>query len=221
MIEAYFFRTPTLNRLRSGPLGSDLDDLATSLRQQGYAWDSIRGYLEAAISSLDGCSSKGMPLQMSIKPSSSATSADCNGLLQADCPKRPKDCPTCSSSGARNSGCQSASMHRLIRRQTNGCFDMSSTWIKSVGPPPALAASLSAHGKVCPRRLFWYRPPGVAILASSSDLRFCAAKKRPRPVSSNGTKTGLSCFMSHPTISTSSCWLLSLYSESLYTLREP
>ena len=45
MIEAYFFRTPTLNRLRGGPLGSDLDDLATSLRQQGYAWDSIRGYL--------------------------------------------------------------------------------------------------------------------------------------------------------------------------------
>src|SRR6266699_301200 len=37
MIEAYFFRTPTLNRLRGGPLGSDLDDLATSLRQQGYA----------------------------------------------------------------------------------------------------------------------------------------------------------------------------------------
>jgi hypothetical protein len=29
MIEAYFFRTPTLNRLRGGPLGSDLDDLAT------------------------------------------------------------------------------------------------------------------------------------------------------------------------------------------------
>jgi len=45
MIEAYFFRTPTLNRLRGGPLGSDLADLATSLRQQGYAWDSIRGYL--------------------------------------------------------------------------------------------------------------------------------------------------------------------------------
>ena len=45
MIEAYFFRTPTLNRLRGGPLGSDLDDLATSLRQQGYAWDSIRGDL--------------------------------------------------------------------------------------------------------------------------------------------------------------------------------
>ena len=38
------------------------------------------------------------------------------------------------------------------------------------------SSSLSAHGKVFPRRLFWYRPPGVAILASSSDLRFCAAR---------------------------------------------
>ncbi len=45
MIETYFFRTPTINRLRGGPLGSDLDDLATALQQQGYAWDSIRGYL--------------------------------------------------------------------------------------------------------------------------------------------------------------------------------
>ena len=43
---------------------------------------------EAAISSLDGCSSTATPLQMSIKHSSSATSADCNDLLQADCPKR-------------------------------------------------------------------------------------------------------------------------------------
>jgi hypothetical protein len=45
MIEAYFFRTPTINRLRGGPLGSDLDDLANTLQQQGYAWDSIRHYL--------------------------------------------------------------------------------------------------------------------------------------------------------------------------------
>jgi len=45
MIEAYFFRTPTLNRLRGGPLGSDRDDLANTLQQQGYAWDSIRHYL--------------------------------------------------------------------------------------------------------------------------------------------------------------------------------
>jgi site-specific recombinase XerD len=45
MIEAYFFRTPTINRLRSGPLGSDLDDLTTALQQQGYAWDSIRHYV--------------------------------------------------------------------------------------------------------------------------------------------------------------------------------
>jgi integrase/recombinase XerD len=45
MIETYFSRTSTITRLRGGPLGADLDDLATALQQQGYAWDSIRGYL--------------------------------------------------------------------------------------------------------------------------------------------------------------------------------
>jgi len=45
MIETYFSRPSTLNRLRSGPIGSDLDDLAIALQQQGYAWDSIRNYL--------------------------------------------------------------------------------------------------------------------------------------------------------------------------------
>ena len=45
MIETYFSRTSTINRLRGGPLGPDLDDLATALQQQGYAWDSIRHYL--------------------------------------------------------------------------------------------------------------------------------------------------------------------------------
>jgi hypothetical protein len=45
MLENYFSRPSTLNRLRSGPIGSDVDDLATALQQQGYAWDSIRnGY---------------------------------------------------------------------------------------------------------------------------------------------------------------------------------
>lgn len=45
MIETYFSRTSTINRLRGGPLGPDLDDLVTALQQQGYAWDSIRHYL--------------------------------------------------------------------------------------------------------------------------------------------------------------------------------
>jgi hypothetical protein len=45
MIETYFSRPSTIHRLRSGPLGSDLDDLANTLQQQGYAWDSIRHYL--------------------------------------------------------------------------------------------------------------------------------------------------------------------------------
>jgi hypothetical protein len=45
MIETYFARTSTIARLRSGPLGPDLDALASALRQQGYARDSIRRYL--------------------------------------------------------------------------------------------------------------------------------------------------------------------------------
>jgi len=45
MLENYFSRPSTLNRLRSGPIGSDVDDLATALHQQGYAWDSIRNYV--------------------------------------------------------------------------------------------------------------------------------------------------------------------------------
>jgi len=45
MLENYFSRPSTLNRLRSGPIGSDVDDLATALQQQGSAWDSIRNYV--------------------------------------------------------------------------------------------------------------------------------------------------------------------------------
>ena len=45
MITTYFSRSSTLNRLRSGPLGDDLDDLAATLQQQGYAYDSIRVYV--------------------------------------------------------------------------------------------------------------------------------------------------------------------------------
>jgi len=45
MIETYFARTSTIDRLRSGPLGPDLDALASALRRQGYARDSIRRYL--------------------------------------------------------------------------------------------------------------------------------------------------------------------------------
>jgi integrase/recombinase XerD len=45
MLAHYFSRPSTLNRLRSGPIGSDVDDLATALQQQGYAWDSMRNSL--------------------------------------------------------------------------------------------------------------------------------------------------------------------------------
>lgn len=45
MIESYFSRPSTITRLRGGPLGADLDALATTLHAQGYTWESIRGYL--------------------------------------------------------------------------------------------------------------------------------------------------------------------------------
>ena len=88
MIEAYFFRTSTITRLRSGPLGSDLDDLATTLQQQGYTWDSIRHYLRGCDQFARWLSSKAMLLLMSIPRLSSATSVDCHGRLRADCPKQ-------------------------------------------------------------------------------------------------------------------------------------
>ena len=45
MIEHYFSRTSVLTRLRHGLLGPYLDELATTLQQQGYTRDSIRHYL--------------------------------------------------------------------------------------------------------------------------------------------------------------------------------
>ena len=47
MIEHCFSRTSVLTRLRQGLLGPYLDELATGLRQAGYARDSIRHYLRA------------------------------------------------------------------------------------------------------------------------------------------------------------------------------
>jgi hypothetical protein len=45
MIETYFSRPATIDWLRRGPLGADLDDLATALQHEGYARNSIRHYL--------------------------------------------------------------------------------------------------------------------------------------------------------------------------------
>jgi site-specific recombinase XerD len=42
MIEHFFVHTPVVARLKGGPLGPYLDDLATSLHQQGYAPSSIQ-----------------------------------------------------------------------------------------------------------------------------------------------------------------------------------
>ena len=47
MIELYFSRTPVIAQLRLGPLGPYLDDLATTLHQQGYAPNTIRRSLRA------------------------------------------------------------------------------------------------------------------------------------------------------------------------------
>ena len=47
MIETYFSRPATIDWLRRGPLGADLDDLATALQHEGCARDSIRHYLRS------------------------------------------------------------------------------------------------------------------------------------------------------------------------------
>ena len=47
MLEHVFLRTGVIARLRGGPLGPYLDDLATSFHQQGYAPSSIQRYLRA------------------------------------------------------------------------------------------------------------------------------------------------------------------------------
>ena len=45
MLEHFFVRPSVISRLRGGPLGHYLDDLATILHQHRCAPDSIRGYL--------------------------------------------------------------------------------------------------------------------------------------------------------------------------------
>ena len=47
MIEQYFSRTPVIAQLRLGLRGPHLDDLATTLHQQGYAPNTIRRALRA------------------------------------------------------------------------------------------------------------------------------------------------------------------------------
>jgi integrase/recombinase XerD len=47
MLEHFFVHPPVVARLRRGPLGDYLDDLATLLHQQGYAPSSIQSYLRA------------------------------------------------------------------------------------------------------------------------------------------------------------------------------
>ena len=106
MLENYFSRPSTLNRLRSGPSGSDVEDLATALQQQGYAWDSIRNYLR-------GCDQFARWLsQHGYAPSDvSHTRQPLHQRMPRppSCPNMPRGCPIYSSSGARNCVCPSAS----------------------------------------------------------------------------------------------------------------
>lgn len=48
MLEHFFVRPSGIARLRCGPLGTYLDDLATTLHQHRYAPDSIRGYIRTS-----------------------------------------------------------------------------------------------------------------------------------------------------------------------------
>src|SRR5882724_10229632 len=143
MIEAYFFRTPTINRLRGGPLGSDLDDLANTLQQQGYAWDSIRHYLRGCDQFARWLSRHGYAVADVNPTLVKRYISDCNGLLRAACPKQPRDCPICSRSGISTSACQGQARSLLVRRPTNGSCDMSSIWTRSVVPLPAPVVTIS------------------------------------------------------------------------------
>ena len=48
MLEHLFVRTHVVTRLRCGPMGPYLDNLATHLHQQGYAPSSIQSYLRTS-----------------------------------------------------------------------------------------------------------------------------------------------------------------------------
>jgi hypothetical protein len=96
MIEHCFSRTSVITRLRRGPLGPYLDDLATALHQQGYGGIVSGTLCMHASSSGSGSPNRGTPLRRSMRRLSSAIAADCHVLLRADSPKPLRGCPTCS-----------------------------------------------------------------------------------------------------------------------------
>jgi hypothetical protein len=73
MIETYFARTSTIARLRSGPLGPDLDALARACASKGMHGTASDGICAAAINSHGGCVSTGTP-SPSSRPHSSTGS---------------------------------------------------------------------------------------------------------------------------------------------------
>ena len=67
MLEHTFVRPCVIARLRRGPLGLYLDDLATSLHQRGPCPDSIQRSLVPLSSLPNGCKDKAMPSLRSMK----------------------------------------------------------------------------------------------------------------------------------------------------------
>src|SRR6266705_1587313 len=106
MIELYFSRSSTITRLRCGPLGPDLEALATTLHQQGYTWESIRGYLR-------GCAQFGQWLSQQ-----GYAVADVNPTLVRHYISGLQRPP----SGRLPEGAQGLSHLRMARRFLTACF---------------------------------------------------------------------------------------------------
>ena len=98
----------------------------------------------AVTSSLIGSSNKDIRLPMPTQHSSNAISAGCRVDSLADCLKSQRGWPICSNSGICKSVCRHTAMKRLEPRSTNGSFAMTSTWSRSVAPPPVPAVTISA-----------------------------------------------------------------------------
>ena len=143
MIEHCFSRTSVITRLRHGPLGPYLDDLATALHQQDMLGTVSGTICGPVISSAGGSPTRGTRPEVD----EALVTRYIRGLPprpEADSPKPRRVCPTCCGSGGSR-----ASYRRLPRCQprrlsTTGCGDMRSTWRTSCG------AAVSTHKNYLP-----------------------------------------------------------------------
>ncbi len=174
MITTYFSRPSTLNRLRSGPLGDDLDELATALQQQGYAYDSIRGYVQ-------GCDQFARwLLQHGYAPSDvnpTLVKRYISGLPRPPSGRLPKDAQGLSH--LLKLWRQKKRLPELINEPPRTEADQ---WLRQYEQYLEHARGIAPstrhqylHGPAFPRRLFWDRTSGLVIFASSADLRLCPA----------------------------------------------